>query len=307
MAWGYSNWRARRVAELESTSEVVETTRGAVEYSLRGDPPYVVLFHGGPGGHDQSFAVDPFEEAGVGSIIPSRPGYLRTPLEVGRTFDEQADTIAALLDALNIKQVAGYGVSAGGPVAIAFANRHAERTRALLLASAVTQDYRPEVSAWALAVFLSSPGTWLQLKMFDRFPQASIRQVLQEESTYSADEQVREADRIAGDPRSDAIVRQLVASLTPYDLRRRGLDNDLTQLAAIERLPLEKVDCPTLIAHGTADGDVPLADAEAAHREIPNSQLHPVEGGWHVLNACEGADELVAAQVQFLESHLGDA
>lgn len=304
MPLGYGRWRAKRVAELESASEVVETARGPVEFSRRGSSPYVVLFHGGPGGHDQAFATDPLVEAGFGSITPSRPGYLRTPLSVGRTPEEQADAIAALLDVLGIDQVVAYGLSAGGPYAVQFAVRHPRRTCALLLACAVTQTYRPEVPGWARALFLTSMGTWLQLLMFDRFPETSIGELLRQESTFSGRERAREAARIARDRRLLGIARQLVASLTPYDLRKAGLDNDLVQLAAIGHLPFEKIRCPCLIAHGTADGDVPFASAEAAQRHIPRAELHRMEGAWHVLNLSVGADGLVASQLEFLKKHV---
>ena len=78
-------------------------------------------------------------------------------------------------------------------------------------------------------------------------------------------------------------------------------------LAAIERLPFERVQCPTLVAHGTADADVPFADGEAAAREIPNAHLHRVEGGWHVLNLGDGAAEFERAQVDFLRKHASQA
>lgn len=47
-------------------------------------------------------------------IIPSRPGYLRTPLSVDRTPKEQAEALAALLDTLKIDKVAVVGGSGGG-------------------------------------------------------------------------------------------------------------------------------------------------------------------------------------------------
>ena len=107
-------------------------------------------------------------------------------------------------------------------------------------------------------------------------------------------------------PRLLRIARQLVATLTPlYDLRKAELGNDLVQLAAIERLPFKAIRCPTLIAHGTADADVPFTfTAEAALRRIPNAQLCRMDGAWHVLNLSEGADGLLASQVQFLKNHL---
>ena len=38
-------------------------------------------------------------------LTPSRPGYLRTPLEVGKTAAEQARAFSALLDTIGIKGV----------------------------------------------------------------------------------------------------------------------------------------------------------------------------------------------------------
>lgn len=304
--FGYARWRRQRTLELERQAEVVQTAKGPVEFSRRGNAPYVVLFPGGPGGHDQGIFTDRLVEAGFGSITPSRPGYLRTPLETGRTFEEQADAIAALLDALGIDEVAAYGVSAGGPSAIQFAARHPGRTRALLLACAVTQTYRPEIPGWARAVYLTPTGTWLQLVLFDRFPRSAIAAILREESTYPAAERKRVAAVIARSPEKLRFARELFATFTPYELRRAGVENDLVQLAAIDRLPLEDIRCPTLIAHGTADGDVPFASAETAARQIPNAEFHRMEGAWHVLDLSEGADDLAAAQVAFLKRRFSE-
>ncbi len=90
-------------------------------------------------------------------------------------------------------------------------------------------------------------------------------------------------------------------------MRADGLDNDLVQLAAIGRLPFERVECPALVAHGTADADVSFADAELAAREIPNAELYAMEGGWHLLNLSDGADAFERAQVEFLNKHLRPA
>jgi hypothetical protein len=44
-------------------------------------------------------------------LVPSRPGYLRTPLESGRTPEDQADLYAAMLDSLEIERAAHLGGS----------------------------------------------------------------------------------------------------------------------------------------------------------------------------------------------------
>ena len=70
------------------------------------------------------------------------------------------------------------------------------------------------------------------------------------------------------------------------------------------KLPLEDVQCPTLIAHGTADGDVPFSHAEAAYNSIPNAQLYMMEGACHLLWLSENADEMVHAEIEFVKAHL---
>jgi len=135
-------WLSSRIQELEKGSEIVQTSLGTVEFKRHGSAPYLLAFHGSPGGYDQipSF-VTPFVYAGIGYISPSRPGYLRTPLDSGRTFDEQADTFAALLDELKVDKVVAYGISGGGPSAIQFAARHPDRIYSLLLNCALTQSH----------------------------------------------------------------------------------------------------------------------------------------------------------------------
>ena len=102
-----ANWRAKCLAQLNAGSEVVDTSCGPIEFARSGSPPFVIQLHGTPGGYDQSIPLGtPFLEAGMGSISVSRPGYLRTPIDVGRTPAEQADALAALLDSLQIEHVA---------------------------------------------------------------------------------------------------------------------------------------------------------------------------------------------------------
>ena len=75
----------------------------------------------------------------VVNYATDRPGYLGTPLGGNGSSEAQADVAAALLDALEVERVAVVGISAGGPGAIQFAARHPERTRALVLLSAVSR------------------------------------------------------------------------------------------------------------------------------------------------------------------------
>ena len=63
--------------------------------------------------------------------------------------------------------------------------------------------------------------------------------------------------------------------------------------------------CPTLVVHGTHDGDVRFSHAENSAREIAGAELYRVEKGWHLLAMSDGAEESARAEVDFLREHLG--
>lgn len=303
--FGIRKWREGLVGELNRDSELAETALGPMEYRKEGEAPFVLCVHGGPGGYDQGRLVGA-AFADFGTISVSRPGYLRTPIATGRTFEEQADALAALLDTLGIDRVAVYGASAGGPPSIHFAGRHSDRVVAVLLTCAVTTVYPVHVPAWARAMIFSDTGSRLQGWFFDRFPRAALKQLLAQSSTFDAAEREAEARRILNDSVHFEFARALQQTLAPYGARRAGLENDLVQFARIERpLPLEKIRCPTLICHGRCDGDVGYEHAETAHRLIPNSTLHTLEQGSHIVWCSEGAEEMLRVQREFLREQLG--
>jgi pimeloyl-ACP methyl ester carboxylesterase len=64
-------------------------------------------------------------------------------------------------------------------------------------------------------------------------------------------------------------------------LRKEGYRNDLRQFAALTPYPLEKIEVPTLIAHGTADTEVPFTHAQLLARGIAHAQLVPIIGADH--------------------------
>lgn len=297
--------RARLVEELNAASELVETARGPVEFARRGDAPYVLIVHGTPQGHHASAMGAPFEAAGLGTITPSRPGYLRTPLTTGRTPAEQADAMAALLDALAIGEVAVYAVSGGGPSGTEFAARHPQRARALILEVAISQRFKPQGSRLMLALFTNPLISELQGELMRRFPRMMVDQMLRVESSLNAADRARAVDQILADPEQLALVQGLVADGPPIGLLRAGFDNDLRQFDAIERLPLGEIRCPTLVLHGTHDGDVPFAHGEHSAREIQGAELHRVEKGWHLLALSDGAEDYERAKLEFLLRHRG--
>ena len=78
----------------------------------------------------------------------------------------------------------------------------------------------------------------------------------------------------------------------------------MKQFAAIDQLPHDQVRCPTLVVHGTHDGDVPFAHAEHSAQAIPDAELCTVEQGWHLLMLSDGENAYLQAEIDFLKEHL---
>ena len=303
MVVGFRSVGAKKLDALNAASEVIETSRGPVEFARRGEAPYVLLLHGTPQGHHAREFIEPLEAAGFGTITPSRPGYLRTPLSTGRTFADQADAAAALLDALEIDEVAAMGVSGGGPSSIEFAARHPERARALILEVAISQTYAPQVSALTVALTMNPITFWIQGLMLRRTPRLVVSQMVKLESTFGDADRARITNDVLADAEKMAFLRKLVDG-PPFSALRDGFDNDMRQFAAIERLPLDQVRCPALVVHGTHDGDVPFSHAEQAAATIPDAELFTVEQGWHLLALSDGGNAHQRAEIDFLRRHL---
>ena len=304
MPFGLGNRRAKLVAELNAASEVVETARGPVEFARHGDPPYVLIIHGTPQGHNASFIGAPLEAAGFGTITPSRPGYLRTPLETGRSFAEQADAVAALLDELSIDQVAAYAISGGGPSGIEFAARHPDRVKALILEVAISQPYSPGVPGFLVTLFSTGVFIWLSAQLMKFRPRLAISQFVGLESTLAPADRARVTAEILASPEKLSFLRTLQEGSPPMSLLRAGFDNDMEQFQAIKQLPMDRVRCPTLVAHGTHDRDVPFTHAEASAQGIPGAELFRVEKGWHLLALSDGDNAYLDREIEFLREHL---
>ncbi len=295
--------RADAGDRFDAAAEVVDTARGPVEVQRRGDPPYVLIVHGTPQGHHAATFGEPFEAAGYGTFTPSRPGYLRTPIDTGRSFAEQADAMAAMLDALNIDQVAVYAISGGGPSSIEFAARHADRAAALILESAVSQSFRPPISDLMIALAFSSLARWIMDQMMIRTPRLAIDQLLRVESTLDAQQRARVVANIVAQPDKLRWLQRLLGDNPPMKRLRAGFDNDLEQFRNIDQLPLANVRSPTLVVHGTHDGDVPYEHAEHTAGEIAGAQLVTVERGWHLLKLSDGDEAYMRTELDWLQHH----
>ena len=255
ISWfSFNSWRQDSFDALPGNSVVTETSKGPVEYMIEGESQnYTLLLHGTPGSY-RTFGILPLLENDFSVISPSRPGYFRTPLSVGETAQEQADAYAALLDTLHIDSVIVIAYSGGGPSAIQFALRHPDKCSRLVLISVISQKMTNEDS-FIQSLFSMEYGTWFVIKMM--LSQSQDENFIPVAETY------------------------LQSDIFPPSETNSGRENDIYQFTHLEDYPLEQIQVPTIIIHGTNDEIIPISEAENLASKIPAARLLKQDGKDH--------------------------
>lgn len=285
---------------LDERAEVVETERGAVQFAREGEGPPVLVVHGGPGGFDQGLGLGRhFVQSGCEVLAPSRPGYLRTPLESGRAPEEQADLYAAMLASVGIDRVSVLGVSSGGPSAVHFAARHPQMTASLMLDAAVLLPFEVATSRVERVLFGSAIGVWAVCQLAARRPALIASIIADSFSTGFSKEQKKDAAAwIRSDPDRLRRAAELAATIAPREFRAPGQMNDEAIEPDLPPLPFAEIVARTLIAHGTNDGLVPVEHSTNAAKEIEVAELMLVEEGHHALPLCRNYAPLAHRQIE---------
>jgi pimeloyl-ACP methyl ester carboxylesterase len=278
--WGFRAWKEASVARLNAGSLVAQTARGAVEYAVTGTGPAVLVMHGRPGGYDQGLGIARLlKDPQFRFIAVSRPGYLRTPLETGRSPEDQADALAALLDVLEVPQAAVIALSAGGPATLQFALRHPRRCWGVVLISTRTQRLvRPPLGPRIVASLLRSSDAvgWL----WSGLAGLLLRSL----------------------PRRWGPGMELARTFVPYSLRCSGSSNDLFQMTHLPQYPLSEIRQPALVIHGTADRIASWSNAEFAASGISQARLIRIAGAGHGVFFLRH-DWLAPKTVEFLKAN----
>ncbi len=166
------------------------------------------------------------------------------------------------MDMLGIEKASVIGFSGGGPSALEFALRYPERCRSLVMIGGVVQRSGKHERQQALPA-----GRRLVSQIVDRL-------LISDPFLYVA----LPVARIL--PAGSAVAGML-GSGTLYHLREAGYENDFAQFAQLESLPLEQINVPTLVVHGTADDEVPFDDARLLASKLPRVTLLAIKGGDH--------------------------
>lgn len=262
-------------------------TVGGMECGDRDGVP-VLAFHGAPGSHVEgvAFADAAAAEVGVRLIAIDRPGMGMSQLCARERVVDFADTAAAIADRFHMERFGVLGASAGGPYALACAERLPHRTtKAIAVSSVAPFDDRAASkgaggvkAAGGLLIlrrlpWLARPAAW-RMAQIVRKPRGLAAMI----SKMSPADRARIA-------RDDSLRDRLGENInTAFATGSRGTALDF-QLLFARPWGFDPADIavPVEIWHGDADGNVPIEDGRRLADSIPDSKFEEVPGAGHLL------------------------
>ncbi len=261
-------------ARLLAGGTILKTDHGDIEYAVEGEGTPALSLHGAGGGYDQGLWAATMALGGGHKFISvSRYGYLRTPIPQNASIKTQAALYKDLLDHLRIQKVIVFGISAGGPSAMQFANDHPERTSALILLSAVSQASVPgDKPAFYIGIIhliqRSDYGYWLMSQLL----QPMILNLMGLPSYVYAKFTTAQKQLAQG----------MLDTMHPMSQRFQGTVNDgeMLQRCAVST---GNVSAPALILHAQDDTLVSYQHAENAREAIKRSRLSSFATAGHGL------------------------
>lgn len=273
-------------------STIIKTRLGEIEYVAIGEGIPVVFMHGGHSNCHETLNHKGFDLSKFRLIIPSRPGYGRTPLKGKMSAKETAGLMNELLAYLSIDQAVIYGISAGGLSAIEFAAHYPDRVLKLILASAVSKKWLDEKGKiYQTARLIFNPHverfTWLMVRSLARFSPNMVAKSFYPQFSSRPMHELNQDD-----------IRELISALSRYN-SKNGFLNDIDQ--SIHHEALRKIACPCLIVHSKNDNSVSFAHALHSNDLIKNTRLIALDNEWgHLIWIGKDAEPTLRKIVEFV-------
>ncbi|HEY6645077.1 alpha/beta hydrolase [Povalibacter sp.] len=278
---------------IERTANYISTRDGVQLYYKDWGPrngPVVTFSHGWPLSSDSwESQMIHLAEKGYRVVAHDRRGHGRSSQSwVGNDMDHYADDLAAVIEALDLRDVTLVGFSTGGGEVARYIGQHGtSRVKKAVLVSAVTP------------LMLKTPDnpTGVPIDAYDGMRKSALANRSQLYRDIAS-------GPFFGFNRPGAKVSQgLIDSFWSQGMQG-GHKNTFDSIKAFSetdfRPDLQRFDVPTLIVHGDDDQIVPIDNsARAAHKMVKGSKLVVYKGAPHGI-ADTHKDQLNADLLKFL-------
>jgi pimeloyl-ACP methyl ester carboxylesterase len=282
-----------------------------VDLAVAGDPtaPAVVFHHGTPQEHEEyPPLVEAVTSRGLQWIARSRPGYAGSTRRAGRTVRDDADDVAAVLDALGVDRFLSMGWSGGGPHALACGAVLAPRCAGVVSIAGVA----PFVGAAEAGLdFLAGMGPENEEEFGAALEsEAALRAYLEPQAAELADvtgEQIGEALGGLVDAPDLAVLTGGYADAVAASFRAAvstGVDGWVDDDLAFTRpwgFAPSDVRVPVALWQGSEDRMVPYAHGEWLAAHLPDVRAHLLTGEGHLSVGIGRFDEIVEESLTFLD------
>lgn len=217
-----------------------------------------------------------FAELGIRLVTFDRPGFGNSTPRPGRRIVDVADDIATIADHLGLDRFAVFGVSGGGPHALAFAAVHPDRTtRVATLASTAPID--AEGLDWTAGMMESNR---LSAAAASR-GRAALEAHLAETGSEDLRELLPEAEQaVLARPEVQRMLSAAYAEALRPGLRG-WVDDELALYALPWGFDPAVITVPVSLWHGELDTVVPVAHSAWLAARIPGAILNREPGAAH--------------------------
>jgi pimeloyl-ACP methyl ester carboxylesterase len=269
----------------ESISTLVEGPGGRqLAVDQIGEPDgLAVLAHVGTPNSRRLYGVTVAEAVarGLRLISYDRPGYGESTPQPGRTMADTVADVRAICTALGVERFATWGVSGGGPSALACAALLPDLvTAAASLASLAPYDATG--LDW-MAGF--SDGAVEEVRLMQTDPDASREAFERERARMLAATAEEYADELRGteDPGLDdgALLAEAGSMQAAVRVSIEGSWDDCISHLAPWGFDVSVIAVPVLLLHGTADTAVPVAHGRWLASRIPGVDARILDGEAH--------------------------
>lgn len=191
--------------------------------------------------------------------------------EASYTIDLFGEDLHTLLDALKLERVVLCGLSLGGMVAQAFAVRHTERLKALILADTavsvrltLSDKFQRYVLApkWLMLWIIR----WMTVPGFVNF-------------SFKAARWTRSSDWFGADPQTMAYVRKAMLEIPTEEYLKI-----YEAIYEFDLLDLARISVPTLVLNGEKESRAVFRHTEEMLKLIPGAEAHIVKKAGHTSN-----------------------